>query len=352
VAEEQKETLLAEDENIHQQTILTVPNDQEPLRVDKYIMLHVENTTRSKVQTAIKAGTVLVNDKAVKPNHKVKPKEIIKVLLENTSSDVHRVSPENIPLDIVYEDEYVMVIYKPAGMVVHPGFGNKSGTLVHAIAYHLQRDDIPVLPGNAIDRPGLVHRLDKDTSGLMVIAKTEFAMSHLAKQFFDHDIDRTYHALVWGNFDEIEGTIEAYIGRHPKQRVIMSTHEDDSLGAKHAITHYKVLEDMYYVSVIECRLETGRTHQIRVHMSNERHPVFNDEKYDGARVVKGTVYTKYKQYVENCFKLCPRQALHAKSLGFVHPHTGEKMFFDSELPDDMTAVIEKWRAYFTNKAEK
>ncbi len=336
----------------HELTVIDVDKGQSPLRVDKFIMNRVEHTTRNKVQIAIRAGTVLVNEKTVKPNHKVKPFDTIKILIERQSGEVHKIIPEDIPLNIVFEDEYLMVIHKPSGMVVHPGFGNKTGTLVHAIAFHIQRDDIPVLPGNEIDRPGLVHRLDKDTSGLMVIAKTEYAMSHLAKQFFDHDIERTYNAVVWGNFEEQEGTVEAYIGRHPRRRTIMAVHPDDSEGAKHAITHYKVLEDMYYVSLIECKLETGRTHQIRVHMNHIGHQVFSDSKYDGSRVVKGTVYSKYKQFVENCFKLCPRQALHAKSLGFIHPHTEEKMYFESELPDDMILALDKWRSYFINKSEK
>ncbi|MEE9373584.1 MAG: RluA family pseudouridine synthase [Saprospiraceae bacterium] len=340
------------DEATHELTILNVDKGQSPLRVDKFIMNRVEHTTRSKIQTAIKAGTVLVNDKVVKPNHRVKPYDQIKILLEHQKSESSKIIPEDIPLEIVYEDEYLMVISKASGMVVHPGFGNRSGTLVHALAYHIKRDDIPILPGNSIDRPGLVHRLDKDTSGLMVIAKTEYTMSHLAKQFFNHNIDRTYHALVWGTFHENAGTVETFIGRHPRKRVIMSVHPDDGEGGKHAITHYEVIEDMYYVSLIKCKLETGRTHQIRVHMNHIGHQVFSDEKYDGSRVVKGTVYTKYKRFVENCFSLCPRQALHAKSLGFIHPHTEEKMFFESELPEDMSLLLEKWRSYFTNKLEK
>jgi 23S rRNA pseudouridine1911/1915/1917 synthase len=345
-----EEEVLTED--THELTIIDVDKGQSPLRVDKFIMNRVEHTTRNKVQIAIKAGTVLVNDKKVKPNHKVKPFDKIKILIERHSDQAHKIVPEDIPLEIVFEDEYLMVINKPSGMVVHPGFGNKTGTLVHAIAHHIQRDDIPVLPGNEIDRPGLVHRLDKDTSGLMVIAKTEYAMSYLAKQFFDHEIERTYNTLVWGNFEETEGTVDAYIGRHPRHRTIMAVHPDDSEGAKNATTHYKVLEDLYYVSLIECRLETGRTHQIRVHMNHIGHQVFSDAKYDGDRVVKGTVYTKYKQFVENCFKLCPRQALHARSIGFVHPHTEERMFFSSELPEDITLVLKKWRSYFNTKSEK
>ena len=340
------------EEDTHEMTIIEVDKGQSPLRVDKFIMNRVEHTTRNKVQTAIKAGTVLVNDKTVKPNHKVKPLDTIKILLEKQDRENTHITPENIPLDIVYEDEHLMVINKPAGMVVHPGYGNKTGTLVHAILYHLQRDDIPVLPGNAIDRPGLVHRLDKDTSGLMVIAKTEYAMSHLAKQFFDHDIDRTYNALVWGNFEETEGTVDEHIGRHPRHRTIMAVHPHDSMGAKHAVTHFKVIEDMYYVSLIQCNLETGRTHQIRVHMQHTGHPVFSDSKYGGDSIVKGTVYSKYKQFVENCFKLCPRQALHAKSIGFVHPHTEKKMHFNSELPEDMHMVLEKWKSYFIHKSDQ
>lgn len=337
-------------DDYYQQHLINVDRGQEPLRIDKFLMNRLERVTRNKVQTAIKAGSVLVNDKEVKPNHRVKPYDVVQVIMPKETEGVAKVMPEDIPLEIVFEDEYLMVINKPAGMVVHPGYGNKNGTLVNAIAYHLQRDDIPVLPGNNIDRPGLVHRLDKDTTGLMVIAKTEYAMSHLAKQFFDRDIDRRYWALVWGNFDEESGTVDEYISRHPRKRMVMAVFEDGSEG-KHARTHYKVMEDMYYVSLVECKLDTGRTHQIRVHMQHLRHPVFADTMYGGDQIVKGTIYSKYKKFVENCFQLCGRQALHAKSLGFVHPMTGEKLFFDSTLPSDMNDVIEKWRAYFTTKSE-
>ena len=337
-------------EDLYEQVLIDVDPGQEPLRIDKFIMGRMERVTRNKVQIAIRAGTVLVNDKKVKPNHKVKPLDRLRILLPKLEDSEQKVLPENIPLEIIYEDEYLLVVNKSSGMVVHPGHGNKNGTLVNALTYHLQRDDIPILPGNTHDRPGLVHRLDMDTSGLMVIAKTDYAMSHLAQQFFDHNIERTYHALVWGNFDEPKGVIDEFIGRDMRNRTVRSVHPDDADGAKSATTHYEVLEDMYYVSLIKCKLETGRTHQIRVHMKYKNHPVFCDAKYGGNRVVKGTVYTKYKKFVENCFKICPRQALHAKSLGFIHPKTEEKMFFESELPDDMSNLLEKWRSYFIGKS--
>ena len=335
------------DEFYDHQTI-KVDKGQEPLRIDKFLMNRLERVSRNKVQIAIRAGNVVVNEKEVKPNHKIKPYDSISIVFPKESPSDSKVEPENIPLDIIYEDEYLMVINKPAGMVVHPGYGNKSGTLVNAVAYHLKRDDIPVFPGNAIDRPGLVHRLDKNTSGLMLIAKEEYTLSHLARQFFDHTIERSYKALVWGNFDESHGTVNQYIGRHARDRLLMTVYEDESVG-KSAVTHFEVLEDLYYVSLIKCTLETGRTHQIRVHMKYIKHPVFADNKYGGDRILKGTIYSKYKQFVQNCFKLCDRQALHAKSIGFVHPIEGEKMFFDSELPEDFSGVLEKWRGYFDTR---
>jgi 23S rRNA pseudouridine1911/1915/1917 synthase len=252
---------------------------------------------------------------------------------------------ENIPLDIRYEDDALMIVYKPPGMVVHPGVGNPSGTLVNALAYHLRHDDdIPVLPGNDEDRVGLVHRIDKETSGLLVVAKTEAAMSHLARQFFDHSIERTYQAIVWGAPDPADGTINRNIGRHPRVRQNYTVFDEEEEG-KHAITHYRTLEDLYYVSLCELQLETGRTHQIRVHMKSIGNPVFMDKKYGGDRIVKGTVYSKYRTFVERCFELCPRQALHAKTLGFIHPTTGKRVDFDSELPDDMQAALDRWRNY-------
>lgn len=293
----------------------------------------------------------MVNDKQVKPNYKVRPKDVIKVVLPKHADSPDHIIPEDIPLDIVYEDDHLLVINKAAGLVVHPGTGNHTGTLVNALVYHFKSKNLPVMEGNTNDRPGLVHRLDKDTTGLMVIAKTESAMTHLAKQFFDHSIERSYQALVWSGFEQESGTIEGHIGRHPTERIKMHVFADGEEG-KHATTHYKVIDDYYYVSLVECRLETGRTHQIRVHMNHVGHPVFNDDRYGGDRIRKGTVYSKYRRFVENCFELCPRQALHAKSLGFIHPETSEAMRFESELPADMVAAIERWRAYFDTKGGK
>ncbi len=329
---------------------ISVDPGQEQLRIDKYLMNRLEKVSRNRLQQAIKAGAIKVNDKNVKSNYKVRPKDEIKVILPSDPNAVGEVIPENIPLDIVYEDESLMVINKQAGLVVHPGTGNRSGTLVNALMHHYQHTELPVMPSNSPDRPGLVHRLDKDTTGLMVIAKTEFAMSHLAAQFFDHSIERRYQAIVWGGFDESGGTVTGHIGRHPTDRMRMHTYPEGETG-KHAVTHYKVLRDYFYVSLIECQLETGRTHQIRVHMNYLNHPVFNDNRYEGDRIRKGTVYTKYKQFVENCFTLCPRQALHAKVLGFIHPETEEKMLFESELPQDMQDVLAKWEAYYESRGK-
>ncbi len=324
---------------------------QELLRIDKFLMNRLESVSRNRLQSAIKAGAVSVNDKNVKPNYRIRPNDVIKVILPKGSDNPDHIIPEDIPLDIVYEDDHIMVINKAAGLVVHPGTGNQTGTLVNALAHHFKEHVLPVMPSNSPDRPGLVHRLDKDTTGLMVIAKTEPAMTHLAKQFFDHSIERSYHSIVWSGFDKEEGTIEGHIGRHPTERLKMHVFEEGEEG-KHAVSHYRVIHDYYYVSLIECRLETGRTHQIRVHMNHIGHPVFNDDRYGGDRIRKGTVYSKYKRFVENCFDLCPRQALHAKSLGFVHPHTGEQMQFSSELPEDISAALEKWRQYFETKGGK
>lgn len=311
---------------------------QAPLRVDKFLMNLVENATRNKIQQAATAGNIYVNDVPVKSNYKVKANDVVRVLLEHPPYE-HLLEPENIPLNIVYEDDQLLIVNKEPGMVVHPGHGNYSGTLVNALAYHFEN-----LPMNSSERPGLVHRIDKDTSGLLVIAKTEQAMSHLTKQFADKTSEREYIALVWGNVAEDEGTIEGNIDRHLKDRMQMAVYPDGEQG-KHAVTHYKVLERLGYVTLVSCRLETGRTHQIRVHMKYIGHTLFNDARYGGDKILKGTTFTKYKQFIDNCFKTLPRQALHAKTLGFEHPTTKEFMRFNSELPTDMVECLDKWRTY-------
>lgn len=313
---------------------------QEPLRIDKYLMNCVENATRNKVQQAAKEGHIFVNDIAVKSNYRVKPGDVIRVLLSHPPFE-NKVIPQNLPIDIVYEDEELIVINKAPGMVVHPGHGNYEGTLVNALKYHF--DNLPSMSSD-LERPGLVHRIDKDTSGLLVIAKNEQSMAFLAKQFAEKTTERRYYALVWGDVKEDEGTIEGNIGRHPKNRLWMHVFPEGEEG-KHAVTHYKVIERFRYVTLVECRLETGRTHQIRVHMKYIGHTLFNDERYEGNKILKGTTFSKYKQFVENCFALCPRQALHAQSLGFAHPTTGERMYFETPIPDDMQQVIDKWRVY-------
>ncbi len=324
---------------------------QTPMRIDKFLFDRLYKVSRSKVQTAIKNGAVLVDGKEVKPNYKIRPNEVLTISFDYEPKEPQPLQAENIPLDIVYEDEDIIILNKAVGMAVHPGVGIKSGTLVNALAYHVNQQKLPIKEGNSDDRPGLVHRIDKNTSGLMVVAKTDAAMTHLGKQFFDHTIERKYHAIIWGEFKEDEGTIVGNIGRDPSNRLKQFVFTDGEQG-KHAITHYKVLENLYYVSVVECQLETGRTHQIRVHMKYKGHPLFNDSKYSGDTVVKGTVFDKYRQFVYNCFDMIPRHALHAKSLGFIHPRTGEKMFFDSELPDDMKNVLAKWRAYINSRKGK
>ncbi|CAN1495516.1 RluA Pseudouridylate synthases, 23S RNA-specific [Flavobacteriaceae bacterium] len=315
-----------------------VPKGQLLLRIDKFLMNLIPNATRNKIQNAATAGDIYVNDVPVKSNYRVKPLDIVRIMLTHPPFE-NRVDPENIPLDIVYEDDTLLLINKPAGFVVHPGHGNYTGTLVNALAYHFEN-----LPMNSSERPGLVHRIDKDTTGLLVIAKTEAAMTHLAKQFEAKTSEREYVAMVWGTVKEDEGTIEGNIARHVKDRMQMSVFEDPTIG-KHAVTHYKVLERFGYVTLVSCILETGRTHQIRVHMKHIGHPIFNDERYGGNLILKGTTFTKYKQFIDNCFKVLPRQALHAKTLGFIHPTTGEMMRFDTELPQDMQDCIEKWRNY-------
>jgi len=315
-----------------------VPKGQLLLRIDKFLMNLIPNATRNKIQNAATAGDIYVNDVPVKSNYRVKPLDVVRIMLMHPPFE-NRVDPENIPLDIVYEDDTLLLINKPAGFVVHPGHGNYTGTLVNALAYHFDN-----LPMNSSERPGLVHRIDKDTTGLLVIAKTEAAMTHLAKQFEAKTSEREYVAMVWGTVKEDEGTIEGNIARHVKDRMQMSVFEDPTIG-KHAVTHYKVLERFGYVTLVSCILETGRTHQIRVHMKHIGHPIFNDERYGGNLILKGTTFTKYKQFIDNCFKVLPRQALHAKTLGFIHPTSGEMMRFDTELPQDMQDCIEKWRNY-------
>ena len=338
---EQNEQVEQEDGELFEHHRFIASKGQVPLRVDKFLMNFIENATRNKIQQAAKDGHVWVNDEIVKSNYKVKAGDEVKVLFEHPPHELLLI-PENIPLDIVYEDEVLLVVNKPPGMVVHPGHGNYSGTLINALIYHT--DNLPV---NSNERPGLVHRIDKDTSGLLVVAKTEAAMTHLAKQFFDKTSDREYIALVWGNVEEDEGTVVGHVGRNPKNRLQMHVFPDGEEG-KEAVTHFKVLERLGYVTLLSCKLETGRTHQIRVHMKYIGHTLFNDERYGGEKILKGTTFTKYKQFVENTFKLLPRQALHAKTLGFIHPISGEHMSFNSEIPEDMANAIEKWRQYSKN----
>ena len=337
-----KEELLNEELFEHHKII--ADKGQEPLRVDKFLMNRIEGISRNKIQQAANDGFIHVNNIAVKSNYKVKANDVITVMFTSPPRELELI-PQDIPIDIVYEDEDVVVLNKEAGMVVHPGYGNYSGTLVNALAYHFEN-----LPENGGDstRPGLVHRIDKNTTGLLVIAKNEHALTHLSKQFFDRTIDRRYHALVWGEMPEQEGTITGHIGRNIKNRKVMSVYPDGEMG-KYAVTHYKVLECLGYISLVECKLETGRTHQIRVHFQYLKHPLFNDVEYGGDRILKGTTFNKYKQFVENCFKIIPRQSLHAKSLSFDHPVSGKRLHFESSLPNDMTEVIEKWRKYSQHK---
>jgi len=336
----ENQTDLGDNDDLYEHHSFVAEKGQQPLRIDKYLMNFVENATRNKIQTAAKNGSILVNDIAVKSSYKVKPYDQIKVMLAHPPYE-NLLVPEDIPIDIVYEDDELLVVNKPAGMVVHPGHGNYSGTLINALTFHFDN-----LPKNSSERPGLVHRIDKDTSGLLVVAKTEEAMTHLAKQFFDKTSEREYVAIVWGNMEEDEGTVEGNIGRHPKNRLQNTVfYGDEEDKGKPAVTHYKVIERLGYVTLVSCKLETGRTHQIRVHMKYIGHTLFNDERYGGEKILKGTTFTKYKQFVDNCFKILPRQALHAKTLGFEHPKTGEFMSFTSETPDDMTQCIEKWRHY-------
>ncbi len=335
-----------DNEELYEKLSITIDKGQEPLRIDKFLMQRIEGATRNKIQQGIDDEMVLVNDKPVKTNYKVKPFDKIIVYTDN-SPEHNEILPENIPLQIEYEDDDILIINKPAGMVVHPGSGNPNGTLVNAVAYYLQQQN-PTLTENELSRFGLVHRIDKNTTGLLVMAKNKAAMTDLAKQFFNHTVHRRYNALVWRDFEQDEGTITAHVGRHQRFRKLFTAYPDGDHG-KDAITHYKVLERFNYVTLVECRLETGRTHQIRVHMQLIGHPLFNDDFYGGDKVVSGTVFTKYKQFVDNCFALCQRQALHAKELGFIHPTTKKQMLFTSELPTDLKAAIEKWRKYVAVK---
>jgi 23S rRNA pseudouridine1911/1915/1917 synthase len=329
-----------EDDELFEHHRIVVDGGQGLVRIDKFLMDRLSNVTRTKIQNGIHDGFVKVNDKAIKPNHKIHPGDLITVSFPEPPRD-NEVRPENIPLDILFEDEYLLVVNKAAGMVVHPAFQNWSGTLVNALTFHFQ--NLPEMPGNT-GRPGLVHRIDKDTSGLLVIAKTELALTSLAKQFFDHSIERTYWALVWGEPDPPAGTINVNVGRSLKDRRITTAFPQADYG-RTAITHFRVLKSLRYVSLVECKLETGRTHQIRAHMKFLGHPLFNDAMYGGDQVLKGTTFSKYKQFVDNCFQLMPRQALHAKTLGFVHPASKKFIQFDSILPPDFASVIEKWEHY-------
>ena len=329
-------------DELYERFTFSVDKGQEPYRIDKFLMNRIEGATRNKLQQSINTGLVLVNGKEVRPNYKVKAFDEI-LVYSDMSPEETKIIPEDIPLNIEFEDQDIIIINKPPGLVVHPGSGNYSGTLLNGIAYYLKKEN-PSIDEESLPRWGLVHRIDKNTSGLLALAKTDKAMRLLARQFYDHSVKRKYVALVWGDLKNESGTIEAHVGRNLRSRKLFDAYPEGDHG-KEAITHYTVLERFNYVTLVECVLETGRTHQIRVHMKYIGHPLFNDDFYGGDRIVKGTVFTKYKQFVENCFAICPRQALHAKTLGFVHPVSGNEIFFNSPIPDDMMMVIEKWRKY-------
>ncbi len=333
-------------EDLYDRKVFTISAGQQPLRIDKWVQQRLEGASRNKVQQAIDAGFLTVNGKVVKSNYKIRPADEI-VLLSIINPEYTELKPENIPLDIVYEDDAVMVVNKSPDMVVHPGVGNYSGTLLNGIAWHFKQQN-PLLDEESLPRYGLVHRIDKNTTGLLVVAKSGEAAAHLAKQFFNHTVQRKYTALVWGNLEQDEGTIVANIGRHKRMRKMFDAFTDEDYG-KHAVTHYKVLERFNYVTLVQCILETGRTHQIRVHMKHIGHTLFNDAEYGGDKILKGTIYAKYRQFAENCFAICPRCALHAQTLGFVHPVTKEQLFFEIPLPQDMQQLIDKWRAYTADK---
>jgi 23S rRNA pseudouridine1911/1915/1917 synthase len=329
-------------DDLYERFQFTVDKGQEPLRIDKFLISRLEGATRNKLQQAIEIGLVLVNGKEIKQNYKIKPSDQI-IIYSDLAPESTEVVPEELAFDIVFEDDDLMVINKKAGMVVHPGSGNHTGTLLNGIAYYLQKKN-PAISEQLLPRFGLVHRIDKNTSGLLVLGKNEKSMRHLAKQFFDHTVKRQYLALVWGDVEQDSGTINAHVGRNQRFRKQFETYPEGERG-KNAITRYTIVERFNYVSLVQCILETGRTHQIRVHMKYLGHPVFNDNIYGGDRIVKGTIYSKYKQFVENCFQICPRQALHAQTLGFIHPSTGMEMFYTTNLPEDIAEVIEKWRGY-------
>jgi 23S rRNA pseudouridine1911/1915/1917 synthase len=329
-------------EELYERFVFNADKGQEPYRIDKFLMNRIEGATRNKLQRAINAGLVLVNGKEVKQNYKIKAFDQI-IIYSDLSPESTDIVPENIPLNIHHEDDDLLIINKAPGMVVHPGSGNYSGTLLNGIAYYLQQKN-PGISEEILPRFGLVHRIDKNTSGLLVLAKSDKAMRQLAKQFYDHTVKRQYVALVWGEVEKEEGTIRAHVGRNLRYRKLFEAYPEGDHG-KEAVTHYRVLERFNYVTLVQCVLETGRTHQIRVHMKHIGHPLFNDEFYGGDKIVKGTIFSKYKQFVDNCFAACPRQALHAKTLGFVHPSTGEEIYFDTALPADMAKLIDKWRGY-------
>ena len=329
-------------EELYERLHLRVDKGQEPLRIDKFLKQRMEGASRNKIQKALESALVLVNNKPVPSNYKIRPQDEI-IMYSDKEAHGEEIIPEKMPLNIVYEDEDVMVINKPPGLVVHPASGNYSGTLINGVAWYLQQKN-STLSEKTLPRFGLVHRIDKNTSGLMILAKTEIAVRSLAKQFFDHSVKRQYLALAWGDLAEEKGTIIAHVGRHKRFRKLFDAYPEGEYG-KEAITHYKVIERFGYVTLVQCVLETGRTHQIRVHMQHIGHPLFNDGTYGGDKIVKGTVFSKYKQFVDNCFTICPRQALHAKTIGFVHPSTRQEMLFESDLPDDMKKLVEKWRNY-------
>lgn len=336
------EQIDSEEQELYEHHRIVVDKGQSLLRIDKFLMNRLLNVSRNRIQNAADAGNILVNNVPIKSSYKIKPNDIISIVLPHPPRDTE-IYPEDIPLDIIYEDDYIVIVNKPAGMVVHPGFNNYTGTLVHALAFHFQ--NLPNLKGNEA-RPGLVHRIDKDTSGLLVISKDEFSMTFLAKQFFDHSITRKYVALVWGDIEK-DGTVSGYIGRSLRDRKVMDIFDEEEKG-KWSVTHYKVLQRFNFVTLIECQLETGRTHQIRAHMQHIKHPLFSDESYGGNKILKGNANGQYKHFVENCFDLCPRQALHAQSIGFIHPHTKEYVHFEAPFPEDMKTLIDKWSAYFSN----
>ncbi len=328
-----------EEQDLYEHLRIIVDKGQSLLRIDKFLMHRIENASRNRIQNAVELGNVLVNDKTIKASYRVKPLDVISVVLPHPPRDTE-VYPEDIPINIIYEDQDILIVNKAAGMVVHPGYNNYTGTLVNALVFHFQQ--LPTLPGNE-GRPGLVHRIDKDTSGLLLISKNERAMTWLAKQFFEHTITRKYIALVWGDLEQ-DGTVSGYIGRSINDRRVMSIYDDPEKG-KWSVTHYKVLERMNYVTLIECQLETGRTHQIRAHMKHIGHPLFSDATYGGDKILKGTIFSKYKQFVENCFELMPRQALHAQTLGFLHPTLKKRLHFEAPLPPDFEMVLDKWQRY-------